>query len=93
MAKVTGISFEPGFIVISTDEGAPRKYSAKDFLQAADIPDLTINSLTLLTTLAKLFMVLLKELQDKEIIQEELTDGYDFQYLYDTLVQELNVEE
>ena len=93
MAVVKNISFEPGYIVVTTDEGVPRKYSATRFLQAADIPDLTIDSLTLLTNLAQVTMILVQTLIDKEILDEELVGGFDLQYMREVLVDDLSAEE
>lgn len=91
---IKSISFKPGFIVVETDQGGPpREYSAKRFLQAADIPDLTINSLSLLTTLAQVVMVLTKTLVEQGIIGEELVSGFDMQYLLETLIDDLSAEE
>ena len=90
---IKNISFEPGFIVIETDQGGKgKKYSARDFLQAADIPDLTINSLTLLTALANLVEVLVKTLIQDGVISDELVLGYDIAYLLETLKDELTTD-
>jgi len=90
---IKNISFEPGFIVVTSDqEGAPRKYSAKRFLQAADIPDLTINSLTLLITLANLVEVVVKTLIQEGVINDGLVLGYDIAYLLETLKDELTTD-
>ncbi len=90
---IKNISFEPGFIVVETDQGgAPRRYSARRFLQAADIPDLTINSLALLVTLANLVEVVVKTLIHDGVIGDELVLGYDIAYLLDTLKDELTTD-
>ena len=90
---VKNISFEPGYIVVTFDSGPPKQYSIADFLRAAEIPDLTINSLSLLTTLAQVVMVLTKTLIEKEILDESLVSGFDMQYVLDTLIDELKAEE
>jgi hypothetical protein len=89
---VKSISFEPGFIVVHTEDGPPRKYSAARFLQAADIPDLTINSLTLLTQLAQVVLVLVQDMMNRNLLDEDLFAGYDLQYVFETLIDTMNAE-
>ena len=93
MSVVKSITFESGSIVVTTDEGAPRRYMVKDILRAADIPVLTIGSLTLLTTLAQVVMVLVRTLIEHDILDENLVSGYDMQYVLDTLTVDLKAED
>lgn len=89
---VTDIAFASGYITITRDSGPPTKYPIANVLRALDIPDLTIDSLTLLTTLAQIVMVLVKTLIEKDILDEELVSGFDMQYMIDTLTDDLNAE-
>lgn len=89
MADVKGIKLEAGYITIAGDSGPPTKYPIADVLRAADIPVLTIEKLTLLTKLAELVVVITKTLIEREILDEDFEDGYDLQYIVDTLEADL----
>mgnify|MGYP001574115128 CR=1 FL=1 len=88
---VQDITIEAGFLVITRDAGGPRKYPIADILRAADVPNLNIRSLTLLTTMANLVTVLVKTLIEKGVLDENFEGGYDLQYLVDTLETDLGV--
>lgn len=85
--------FEPGYIITTDDGGRRTKHEIAPVLRAADIPNLTISSLSLLTLLAQVVMVVVKDLVDKEVISEELVSGFDLQYVLETLVSDLSAEE
>jgi len=89
---VEKIELEPGFLTITSDGGRKHQIAITDVLRAVDVPDLNIDSLTLLTNLAQVVMVLVKTLVEKEVLDEELVDGYDLQYVLETLETDLNAE-
>lgn len=84
--------FEAGYIVTTDESGNRRRYPISAVLRSADIPDLGIASLTLLTTLAQVVMVLVKTMVEQGQIGEELVSGFDLQYLLDTLIDDLSAE-
>ena len=90
---IKNVQLIAGKLVVTPDEGGARSYDIANYLRAADIPDLTITSLTLLTTLAQVMMVLVKTLVEQDVIGEELVSGFDLQYLLDTLIDDLSAEE
>ena len=92
MENARNITFEPGYMTLTDEGGRMTKYPIAPVLRAADIPDLTIDSLTLLTTLSQVVAVLVQTLVDKEVIGEELFDGYDLQYVYEKLEDDLAAE-
>jgi len=94
MARSTIVKteYEPGFIVTTDDGGRRTKHAIAPVIRAADVPDLTISSLTLLTTLAQVLMVLTQTLVEQGVLDEELVSGFDLQYVYDTLIDDLSVE-
>ena len=85
MANVTNLTFEEGFIVVHRESGPDTRYALADVLRAADIPVLTIESLTLLSTGMHLLMLLIKTLIDRDILDETWHDGYDLQYIVEEL--------
>ena len=90
---VKNIAFSSGYITVTYDEGAPRRHPIANVLRALDVPDLTIDSLSLLTTLAQVVMVLVKTLVERDILDEELVSGFDMTYMLETLIDELAAEE
>ena len=98
---VENIQIESGYLVVTKSEGAPKRIpvikllggEVADYPSGTKVPDLTISSLTLLTTLAQLVWVLVRTLEEQGIINEELVEGFDLQYLLDTLKDDLDVEE
>lgn len=90
---IKDVKFVAGKLRVTTDIET-KEYDIVNYLRAADIPaNLTIRSLTLLTTLAQVVMVLVKDLVDKGVIGEELVSGFDLQYMLETLVDTLGAEE
>lgn len=90
---VKNVQLQAGKLVVTSDTGEAREYDLVNYLRAADIPDLTISSLTLLTTLAQVVMVLTKTLVEQDVIGEELVSGFDLQYLLETLIDDLAAED
>lgn len=86
---VENIEFESGYMVVHMDSGAPVRHDIADVLRAADIPDLNIGSMTLLTTLATIVQILVKTLVDKGILNDQFEDNYDLQYIAETLDDDL----
>ena len=80
-------------MVLVKDQGPPLRVPMTEVLRALDIPDLTIDSLTLLSTLAQVVMVLTKTLVEQDVIGEELVSGFDLPYVLDTLIDDLSAEE
>lgn len=87
---VKSITFGPSYIEVTDDSGNVRKHDLTNIVRAGDIPDLTISSMSLLTTLAQVLAVVVKTLIDQDILDESLVDGYDLQYVVDTLNTDLN---
>jgi hypothetical protein len=81
-----------GKLRVTTDIES-KEYDIANYLQATDVPDLTISSLSLLTSLAQVVMVLVKTLVEQEQLDETLVSGFDLQYVFETLVDELSAEE
>ena len=67
--------------------------AVKDYPSGTTVPDLTINSLTLLTKLASLVWILVRTLEEQGIIGRDLIEGYDLDYLLETLDTDLDVDE
>jgi len=95
-SNVKNIEFSAGHITVTFDGGPPVQYDIADVLRSADIPVMTEAqqraNVTLLTTLANLFEILVKELQDREVIGEELYADYDLQYVLGTLTDDLGAD-
>lgn len=86
---VQDITFEAGSLVV-TKEGRETRHDIASVLRAADIPaDLNITSLSLLTKLANLFEILLKDLLNREVISEEFYAEYDLDHFLEILTNEL----
>ena len=92
MLAVTNVQLVPGFIQLTFENGAKYQIKITDVLRAADIPDLNIDSLTLLTNLAQVVAVIVKTLVDNATLDETLVDGYDLGYVVETLEDELAAE-
>lgn len=92
MSMVKNITLESGYIVIETDSGPPTRWPIADVLRAADIPVLTIDHVTVLTELANLFVTLLRTLIEREILDDDFSEGFDLGYMHDVLVDNLNAE-
>jgi len=92
MATVKSIAFNAGNFVVTTVEGPPTLYPIGDMLRAADIPVLTIGHVTVLTELADLFVTLLRTLIERDVLDEEFSEGFDLGYIHDVLVANLRAE-
>jgi len=89
--KVTDVTLQSGFLKVTKDSGAPYQIPATDFLRAADIPDLNIDSLTLLTNGMQVLAALIETLLVQEVIGEDWASGYDLDYAIEVL-EALNAE-
>lgn len=75
MAYLTGLTFEPGYIVIHMDSGAPVQHPIDKVLRALDIPTgLTHTQVGAITTLANHFVVLMRTLIAKGILDESFLE-------------------
>jgi len=90
---IKNVRLVAGKLLVTPDEGGAREYDLVNYLRAADVPDLTINSLTLLTTLAQVMIILIRTLQDKEILGEEFAGDFDMEYMLETLIDDLSAED
>lgn len=91
--KELDVHSEPGYIIIRRQSGPPVRYPLADLITSADIPDVPIASLTLLTVCANLLMLLIKTLYEREVLEgEDWHDGYDLQYVVETLETNLGSE-
>jgi len=91
MAKVQNVTVEPGYLVITHDSGPPKQIALTSLLRAVDVPDLNIDSLTLLTNLAQVVSILLETLIEYGLVEEDFASGYDLGYMVETL-EDLNAE-
>ena len=88
MANVTGIAFEPGYIVVTTDSGPPRRYHIANVLRVLDIPTgLTYTQVGAITTLANLIVVLIRTLIDRQVLDESFLekDEYDLDAIIESI--------
>lgn len=85
--KVTNITFESGYIVVTKDSGSPKRYNIADMLRAADIPALTYSQVDQITTLANLVVVLVRTLIDRQILDESFLEdgGYNLDDIVETI--------
>ena len=90
MQKVTNIEFQEGYFIVHRDSGPPTRYAIADMLRSADIPVLTMTQLELLKTLAEVVGILTKTLVEQGTLSESLVDGYDLQFVADTLNDDLD---
>ncbi len=91
---VRDITFEAGFIVVTKEGGGPPSRTAiADILRAADVPDLDIASLTLLSRMGKIFEIMLKTLLDRQVLDESYENDYDLDFIIEVLEDELNIED
>ena len=88
---IRDVQLRAGQLIVTPDEGGARAYDIVNYLRAADIPDLTISSLTLLKELAEVILVLLHTLHEQGVIGEELV-GTDLQFLHDRLVDDMTAD-
>ncbi len=91
---VRDITFEPGFIVVTKEGGGPPDRTAiADVLQSADIPDVLIASLTLLSRLGKITAIMLETLIDRKILDESFVHDYDLEWMVGIFNDELEIED
>jgi len=84
---IDGITFEPGYMVV-TQDGIPRRHHIANMLRAADIPTgLTHTQVASITSLANLLVVLIKSLMSKDILNESFLDdgGYNLDDLIESI--------
>ncbi|KKK83041.1 hypothetical protein LCGC14_2797380 [marine sediment metagenome] len=68
----------PGFIIITREDGTPVQYALSEILRAADIPTgLTFLQVQAVTALANLFVVLIRTLIDRKILDESFLENND----------------
>ncbi len=77
MAEVRDIDLtEPGFVIVHRAAGPPVKYPLADLLRAADIPTgLTHAQVAGLSTLANVFVILIRTLIARDVIDETFADS------------------
>ena len=76
---------KPGFITLRKASGPPERYPISELIRSADVPNLTISSLSLLTELADILSVIVKTLIDRDILDEDFYDGHDLNSLVERL--------
>lgn len=91
MPKVGSVDLEAGYITIDKGSGPPTRYPIANVMRSADVPDVPIASLTLLTKLAEVLVVIVKTLEERGILDEDFKDDYDLQYIVDTLETDLGI--
>jgi len=76
MPDVKVITTEPGFLIIDTGSGPPRRMAIKNLLRADDIPvGLTHAQVAGVSLLANLVVVLIRTLISRGILDETFADG------------------
>jgi len=76
---IENIVFESGFIVLTRTGDRQTRYAIADVLRALDIPTgLTYSQVGAITTLANLFVVLIRTLQAKDIVDEDFLEKGEF---------------
>uniref|UniRef100_A0A6M3JYX3 Uncharacterized protein n=1 Tax=viral metagenome TaxID=1070528 RepID=A0A6M3JYX3_9ZZZZ len=87
MAQNTkALTFEAGYIVVTEPNGSQTRYPIADILRAADIPTgLTYSQVQAITGLADILSVLIKELIEREVIEEAFLDGYELEDIVEQL--------
>ncbi len=90
---IVNIVFEPGFMTIHSDTGGPPvRRAVKTLFRAEDIPDLTLTSMTLLTTLANLVEIIVRTLIRDNVLNEELVIGYNIDHILESLTTDLGTD-
>ncbi len=74
---IENITFEAGFMVLTREHNRQTRYPIADVLRALDIPTgLTFSQVGAITSLANMFVVLLRTLIHKGVLNEDfLEDG------------------
>ena len=89
MAKGTeNLEFIPGYITLTDAHGRKTRHPVADVLRSTDIPTgLTYSQVGAISTLASLFVVLIRTLQAKGIIDESFMDEgqYDLKAVVEVL--------
>ncbi len=88
--NIVKTEYEAGFIVTTDESGNKTRHPIAAVLRTADMPDLDIASLTLLTTMARIFLIVLETLVEKDVLGEEMVSGFDLQFVYDHLLDTFN---
>lgn len=89
---VKDIAFSAGHFTVTYDSGPPKEFDISDVLRAVDVPDLTISSLTLLTTLANIVETLLKDLEDRGVVDESMYADWSLSDLLEQLKDDLSTD-
>lgn len=85
---IKNITFEPGYMVLTREEGGSTRYPVADILRALDIPaGLTYQQVSAITTLANLVAVLVRTLIDKQVLDESFLEKDE--YSLDAVVQSI----
>lgn len=79
-----------GYIYTTDQSGNRTRHTIAPL--AANVPDLTISSLSLLTMLAQVVIVVVQTLIEQEIIDEELVASFNLQYVFERLINDLGAE-
>jgi hypothetical protein len=76
---IKNITFEPGYMVLTRDEGGSTRYPVADILRALDIPaGLTYSQVGAIKTLANLIVVLIRTLIDRQVLNESFLENDDY---------------
>jgi len=85
---IENIRFEPGYMTLVRDSGAPVRHSVSSILRALDIPTgLTYEQVGAITTLANLIVVLIRTLIDRQVLNESFLEDDD--YDLDAIIQSI----
>ena len=75
---VTNIRFTSGYIIVDRDSGGSTKYPISSVLRALDIPTgLTHTQVQQITALANMFVILIRTLIERKVLDEDFLSGDD----------------
>lgn len=98
MPNIIGLDVhsEPGYIIIQRASGPPVRYPLAGLITSGDMPELssseTVAMSPILTSLAQVIVILWKTLMEAEILGEEYSDNWDFQYIEKVLIDDFEAE-
>ena len=88
--NVTGITLEPGYLVIATNSGPPTRFPLADILRAADIPEgLTSAHVDGVRLLSNMVVILIRTLIDRQVMDDTFADSLGMDWDLDHIIYAL----
>lgn len=87
--SIERVELVPGYLKMTDAFGRAHQIAIADVLRAVDIPDLKINSLTLLTNLARVVNIIIETMIENGSLPESYVEGYDIGYVKEVLEDDL----